>query len=422
MMSKLAGRVLLAVAVIAAVGFLLSLADPVSVIPVQVVVQAQNGKAVLPVFEVDAKFPQLPEKMLMGGVGGVAADSHGNVWAHHRPFTLEEGHGTDTGMTPGPPILEWDENGKFIRGFGGPSPTKEYQWFGRSQPFRSPYAECELCGNDRRGNGDRRPGQGEHGIFVDYKDNVWVTGNGTGDGQVLKFSNTGKFLLQIGHGGRKGPPVPGAGATMVDSNDTENVSASTTVAVYPKTNEVFVSDGYGNRRVIVFDADTGKYKRHWGAYGNKPDDKATKDRSLEGPGQPQFNTPHGITISDDGTVYVADRQNNRVQAFTIDGKFLKEGYVDRGGKVTGTTYGVALSRDPQQRFLYIADGANERVSIMDRNTLEYIGNFGRLGSNAGQFFHLHSLSTDPKGNILTGESQGYRVQKFIYKGLSNGQK
>jgi len=238
---------------------------------------------------------------------------------------------------------------------------------------------------------------------------VWVTGNGDDDGQILKFTPEGKFLLQIGKAG-----------VNVDSNSTTHVSRAAGVFVYPKTNEAFVSDGYGNRRIVVFDADTGAYKRHWGAYGNKPDDKAPNRRTATGPGPQQFNTVHGIVVSEDGILYVADRGNNRVQSFRLDGTFLKEGWVKRESQGTGTAFGVAISRDPQQRFLYVADGSNERIAILDRTTLEEIGAIGRPGRNAGEFYHLHSIATDMKGNIITGESQGYRVQKFIYKGLSSG--
>ena len=365
---------------------------------------AQGQKPVRPVFQVDATFPTMPDHTVLGGVGGVAADSHGNVWVFHRPHTLEEGNAFENGYKPAPPVLEFDETGKYIQGWGGPSATGEYQWTNRGG-LHSAYAECGSCSEERRTNGDGRPGTGEHGIYVDDKDNVWLTGNGDGDGQILKFTKNGKFLLQIGHAG-----------TKANSNDTKNVSRATTVVVFPKTNEAFVSDGYGNRRVVVFDADTGAYKRHWGAYGNKPDDKAPNGRLLNGAGSQQFNTPHGITISKDGLVYVADRANNRVQAFRPDGTFVKEGYNKRESRGTGSAFGVALSGDPQQRFLYVADGSNERIAILDRNTLELIGSIGGPGRKAGEFFHLHSLATDPKGNIITGESQGYRVQKFVYKG------
>jgi sugar lactone lactonase YvrE len=326
------------------------------------------------------------------------------VWVFHRPHTLEEGNALENGYKPAPPVLEFDETGKYIQGWGGPATNGEYQWTNRGG-LHAAYADCASCSKERRTNGDGRPGTGEHGIYVDDKDNVWVTGNGDGDGQVLKFTKNGKFLLQIGRAG-----------TKANSNDTKNVSRATTVVVYPKTNEVFVSDGYGNRRVVVFDADTGVYKRHWGAYGNKPDDNAPTTRLFTGPAPQQFNTPHGVAISNDGLVYVADRANNRVQAFKVDGTFVKEGFNRRESLGTGSAFGVALSADPQQRFLYVADGSNERVAILDRNTLELIGSIGGPGRKAGEFFHIHSLATDPKGNIITGESQGYRVQKFVYKG------
>jgi len=204
----------------------------------------------------------------------------------------------------------------------------------------------------------------------------------------------------------------------VDSNDTTHLSRPAGITVYDKTNEVFVADGYCNRRVIVFDATTGAYKRHWGAYGNKPDDKASKARAATGPGPAQFNTPHGIEVSRDGIVYVTDRANNRVQTFTLEGKFIKEGFIKRESQGTGTAFGVGLSVDPEQRFLSIADGSNERIAILDRQSLQEIGHIGGPGRKAGEFFHLHSLDVEPQGNIVTGESQGYRGQKFVFKGLS----
>ncbi len=186
-----------------------------------------------------------------------------------------------------PPILKFDAAGNLIQSWGGPK--SGYEW-----------------------------PDTEHGIFVDYKDNVWISGNGAKDTNILKFTKNGKFLLQIGHHGKS-----------AGSNDTENLNRPAGIAVYPKTNEVFVADGYGNRRVIVYDADTGAYKRHWGAYGKKPDDTASNARTFEGPGPPQFNTVHAIQISNDGLVYVGDRRNNRIQVFRPDGTFVK-------GKLCGT--------------------------------------------------------------------------------------
>src|SRR6478672_3032130 len=263
------------------------------------VAQDQKAGAVLPIFEVDSHFPTMPERLLLGGVGGATADSHGNVWVLHRPHTLEEGNATENGYTPGPPVMEFSETGQYIQGWGGPTNDGRYAWFNRGGLF-SAFAECASCTKEHRTNGDGRPGSGEHGIAVDSKDNVWLTGNGTGDGQILKFTRDGKFLLQIGKGG-----------SPVDSNAVDHLSRPAGITVYAKTNEVFVADGYGNRRVIVFDADTGTYKRHWGAYGKRPDDKAPNARISNGQPAQQFNTPHGVAISNDGLVYVADRANNR---------------------------------------------------------------------------------------------------------------
>jgi NHL repeat len=366
---------------------------------------AQNQKSIaVPIFEVDYKFPTMPGKMLLGGVGGATADSHGNVWVFHRPHTLEEGNATENGWGPAPPVVEFSPDGKYLQGWGGPSKTGEYQWFNRGG-LHSAHVECQSCTNERRTNGDGRPGSGEHGIYIDANDNVWLTGNGDGDGQILKFTKDGKFVLQIGKGG-----------VGVDSNDTTHLSRPAAVTVYK--DEVFVADGYGNRRIVVFDANSGKYKRHWGAYGKKPDDKASKAEQRSGQPSQQFNTPHGITVSNDNIVYVSDRANNRVQSFRLDGTFVKEAFVKRGSEGTGTAFGVALSGDPQQRFLYVADGSNERVAILDRASLEEIGQIGGPGRKAGEFFHIHSLGVDPQGNLITGESQGYRVQRFVYKGLS----
>src|SRR5213593_1185487 len=340
----------------------------------------------MPILQVDPYWPQFPENWIIGVGAGIATDAENNVWIVHRPGTVTEKKAC---CKPAPAVMEFSPSGKLLQSWSGVG--EGYEW-----PLE----------------------KDEHGIFVDYKNNVWIAGrgtafasvpvrNGTSENQILKFDNKGKFLLQIGRRGK------GTG-----SNDTTNLGQPADIVVYPPTNEVFVADGYGNRRVIVFDADTGAYKRHWGAYGNRPDDKASKARQATGAGPQQFNTPHGVTISNDGVVYVADRANNRIQTFTIDGTFLKEGFVKRDSEGTGTAFGVGLSADPQQRCLYVADGSNERIAILDRKTLEEIGQIGRPGRKAGEFFHLHSLDVDPQGNIVTGESQGYRVQKFIYKGLS----
>jgi len=337
----------------------------------------------VPKFEPDPSWPkQLPNNWMLGQVGGIFADSHDHIWVTSRPRTLDNNDkyaALDPPQAdcciPSPPVLEFDQAGNLIQSWGGPS--KDYEW-----------------------------PDNEHGMFVDYKDNVWIGGNGPKDTNILKFSKSGKFLLQIGHHGKTG-----------GSNDTENLNRPAGIYVYPKTNEVFVADGYGNRRVIVFDADTGAYKRHWGAYGNKPDDSVARTRVYDGPGPTQFNTVHGIRISNDGLVYVGDRVNNRIQVFTPEGKFVKEGFIERKTSTPeGTAFDVAFSADKGQQFLYVSDGSNKKVQILNRETLEVVGFFGGHGGHGpGQFYHLHSIATDSKGNVYIGESFGERALRWNLK-------
>jgi DNA-binding beta-propeller fold protein YncE len=335
------------------------------------------------VFEVDASWPKaLPNNWTFGEFSGVAVDSHDHIWINQRPRTLAEDEkyllaNPPIGdcCRPGPSIMEFDQAGNFVQGWGGTG--QGYEW-----------------------------PENEHGVYVDDRDNVWVGGNGAKDDHILKFTKTGTFILQIGRPGQsKG------------SNDPANLNRPSKMFVNAKTNELFVSDGYGNRRVVVFDATTGAYKRHWGAYGNRPDDAAPRTVVSEGPGPLQFNLVHGLWLSRDGIVYVADRINNRVQAFTTDGKFLREGFIARGSLGNGAAYDVALSADPQQRFLYVPDGTNNHIWILDRATLRVLGHFGRQGRYAGQFHHSHSIAVDSKGNIYVAETQGKRVQRFLFRGV-----
>jgi DNA-binding beta-propeller fold protein YncE len=342
---------------------------------------AQTGKR-LPNLQVDPLWPRLPETWILGASAGIATDKSDNVWIIHRPGSVTEKKAC---CKPAPVVMEFDPAGKLLQSWNGPG--EGYQW-----PLE----------ND------------EHGIYVDYKDNVWIAGrgaNGASENQILKFDNKGKFLLQIGRRG-----------TGNDSNDTARLGQPADMAVYPQTNEVFVADGYGNRRVIVFDADTGMYKRHWGAYGNKPDDAAPKTPLYQGPGDPQFNQVHHVRISNDGLVYVADRLNRRIQVFRVDGTFVKETFVRRDSRETaGTVSSLAFSGDPQQQFLYVADQTENQILIFDRQTFQELGSVGRLGRYAGQFVSPHNIATDTQGNLYVAEDLGgQRVQKFVFKGLTAG--
>jgi DNA-binding beta-propeller fold protein YncE len=343
-------------------------------------VAAQAGAR--PAFEVDPRWPALPPQWTLGQVTGVAVDASDHVWVLHRPWSLtddEKAQNPEAACcTAAPPVLEFDAGGRYLAGWGGPGGG--YEW-----------------------------PEDEHAIHVDHKRNVWITSaggprlSGGKENMILKFTSDGRFLLQIGKRGQS-----------QGSLDTTNVNNAADVYVEPSTNELFVADGYVNRRVIVFDADTGAFKRMWGAYGKPPDDAASKAVTYDGPPPAQFNLVHGIRVSTDGKAYVADRRNNRMQVFSTAGVFEREIFIERKTKLLGTAFAVAFSPDRAQRELYLADAGNGRVRIFDRTTLTETGSIGRIGRYAGQFIFLHALAVDSQGNLYTSEvGTGRRVQKFV---------
>jgi DNA-binding beta-propeller fold protein YncE len=329
----------------------------------------------IPTFAVDASWPTLPNDWVLGQVASVTVDGRDHVWVLHRPRTVEEGEEANAA----PPVLEFDADGAFINAWGGP--TTDFDW----------------------------PGN-EHGIHADHQGHIWVGGNGgdpESDDMLLKLTNTGELLLQIGGRGVSG-----------GNTDTDNLRRPAESFVYGQTNEVFVADGYGNRRVIVLDADTGAFKRMWGAFGNEPMDAPPDTSADDEQGPPQFATVHGIEVADDGLVYVADRNNSRLQVFTLDGTYSTQGFVNRDADSASTVAGVAFSPDPQQQFLYIADQGNSLVHILDRQTLEVLDSFGSNGEAPGAFQALHHIASDSQGNIYTAEAQrGRRAQKFTFTGM-----
>ena len=352
----------------------------------------QANQQKVPLFEPDPLWSQaLPNKWVTGQVGGLAVDSHDNLWVFHRPATIPEGEkGASLNppqsecCIPAPSVLEFDSNGKFLQAWGGPG--QGYEWF-----------------------------SSEHGIFVDDKDNVWLSGSAKEDNHILKFTNKGKFLMQIGHAGKNR-----------GSNDTENLGGPASLFLYRKTNELFVADGYFNKRVIVFDADTGAYKRHWGAYGKKPDDSLkfpARAQLIQGPSPEGFNNPvHSVLVTNDDLVYVADRSNNRFQVFRPDGTFIKEVFVSRNTlQNEGTVHTFAVSPDKEQKFLYIVDGSNKAIRVLDRKTLETVYSVGgHAGHNAREFFHIHSFAVDSKGNLFLGEvNNGQRYYRYAFKGMGS---
>ncbi len=374
-----------------------------------------------PMFEVDPLWPKpLPNHWILGNTIGVSVDGQDHVWIIHRGGSLEMKEVYATTNPPGasccvpaPPVLEFDQGGNLLHHWGGDGPG--YEW-----------------------------PESNHGITIDYKGNVWIGGNGVGtppggapaaarggrgaprgaapdegpappptigythDSMIMKFTQDGKFLMQIGKvGASKG------------SNDVENLRRPAKIFVDKNTNEVYVADGYGNHRVIVFDADTGKYKRHWGAYGHKPEDTNLGTYNPDAPPAQQFRNPvHCAELSNEGLVYVCDRVNDRIQVFKKDGTFVKEVFIAKRTLGDGSVWDIAFSKDPQQKYLYLVDGANEKIYIMLRDSLEILTSFGDGGRQPGQFYAVHSITTDSKGNIYTTETyRGQRVQRFLYKGL-----
>jgi DNA-binding beta-propeller fold protein YncE len=379
-----------------------------------------------PRFEVDPLWPKpLPNKWILGQTIGVSVDAQDHVWIIHRAGSLEPGevHATTTPPTaqccaPAPPVLEFDAAGDLIGHWGGPG--EGYDW-----------------------------PDSNHGITVDYDGNVWIGGNGRGpapgagqargtaarggraapvagqnreqdesqtagtqsfnDNMVLKFTQQGRFLMQIGKP-----------RTSKGSNDVENLRLPAKTFLDKQTNELYVADGYGNHRVIVFDAATGKYKRHWGAYGHKPDDVDLGRYDPKAPPAQQFRNPvHCADLSVDRLLYVCDRVNDRLQVFKPDGTFVKEAFFNKETLGSGSAWDIAFSRDPQQKYLYLADGEDDKVLVILRDTLEVLTAFGEGGRQPGEFYGVHSIATDSKGNIYTTETyRGQRVQKFTYKGLA----
>ena len=342
----------------------------------------------VPRFEVDPTWPKLPAKWVWGQVSSVSVDERDHAWILQRPGTIR----TDQKGRAAPPVMEFDAAGNFVQGWGGPGAG--YDW-------------PEI----------------EHGIYVDPRGFVWIGGNGKTDHHLLKFTRDGKFVMQIGKkGASKG------------NTDTENVNQAADTFYHAKTNELFVADGYGNRRLIVFDADTGAFKRMWGAFGNAPADKVppkpkvpeeSRIPAMEetGNGPDQFVPPvHAARVSNDDLVYVSDRGGKRVQVFTLDGKFLSQTFVDRwceaphcgNGQTVAST---AFSHDREQRYLYVASRSPARIWVYDRKTMQPLDSFGRLGIAPGEFYVLHHMNTDSKGNLYTTEVQdGKRAQKFVFKG------
>jgi len=354
-------------------------------------VAADQQTVEVPLFEVDPLWPKpLPNHWILGMAIGVGIDSRDHVYIVHRGLSslnarTEAGAATDppTGecCLPAPPVLEFDPAGNLMNSWGG------------------------------EGDGYTWP-TSNHGIALDHMDNVWIGGNGQGDSHVVKFARDGRFLLEIG--------VPGQ---EPNSNAMDHFGRVAKISFDSEANEAYFADGYANRRVAVIDMNDGSIKRYWGAYGNRPDDTNIGPYDPDAPLPQQFRTPvHCAEPAHDGLVYVCDRPNNRIQVFNEDGTFVKERQIAPRTLGDGSIWDIAFSRDPEQRFMYVADGKNMKIYVLDRQSLDILTSFGDGGRQPGQFFAVHSIATDSEGNIYTTETyEGKRVQKFVYRGIGRVQ-
>lgn len=350
--------------------------------------RARAANVNAPRFEVDPQWPKpLPNHWVLGNVIGVGVDDRDHVFIVHRndtfDSTAEIGAASKLSecCVPAPPVLEFDPEGNVVASWGGQPADNKYVW-----PASN------------------------HGVAIDNRGNVWIGGNGAGDSHILKFTHDGKFLQQIG--------IPGQ---PTNSLDTTHFGRVAKISFDIKANEAFVADGYANHRVAVLDMNTGRIKRYWGAYGNVPSDSNYGPYDPDKPLIPQFRTPvHCAEPSVDGLVYVCDRPNDRIQVFEKSGKFVKEKQIKPQTKGDGSVWDIAFSKDLQQKYIYLADGKNERIYVMDRQSLEIITEFGDGGRQPGMWFAVHSIATDSKGNIYTTETyEGKRIQKFLYKGIGS---
>ena len=365
-----------------------------------------------PNYQVEVLWPKpLPNHWILGSVTGVAVDAQDHIWVLHTASSATPNTELGTGTTPptaeycctaAPPVLEFDAAGNLLSHWGGRGAG--YDW-------------------------PQTPG----GIAVDPKGNVWIAAAGwpepagrggrggrggaaaaaatptppppppSHDAHILKFSRDGKFLQQIGK-----PGTTDGNASKTSFNRPANIE------IDAAANELYVADGYGNRRVVVLDATTGAYKRHWGAYGAVPEDTSPAAYDPAAPAAKQFRAVTCVSIARDGTVYVCDRSSNRIQTFKKDGTFIKEAVVAKETLANGSVWDIAFSSDPQQRYLFVADGQSHRILVLQRDTLAQLGSIGVGGRIPGRFNAPGTVAVDSRGNIYTGETfQGQRVQKFV---------
>ena len=350
---------------------------------------AASNDVMAPTFLVDPLWPKpLPNHWITGNTIGVDVDDRDHIFTVHRNTENMFGGRTEIGLalgvaeccTPAPPILEYDIEGNLINAWGGPVEGAPYQW-----------------------------PESNHGIEVAANGDVWIGGNGGPDSHVLVFTRDGEYIRTVG--------VPGE---EFDSNSTTAFGRVAEIAIDEDAGEAYFADGYVNKRVAVVDVATGAFKRYWGAYGSTDIDDDADDTYTPGqPGPDVFRGPvHCAEPSNDGLIYVCDRGADRVQIFRPDGTFVSEHIYYPATLAQGSTWDIAFSPDEDQEFIYLADGQNFKISIIDRASMEVLYTFGDGGRQPGLFYAPHSIATDSEGNIYTTETyEGKRVQKFLYQGM-----
>jgi hypothetical protein len=338
---------------------------------------ALPARAEGPEFTVAPSWPKpLPNNWILGQVAGIAVDAQDHVWIIQRPGSLtddEKGAALTPPRSkccvPAPPVIVFDSDGNVLKSWGGKGAG--YDW-----------------------------PSNEHGIRIDTAGNAWIGGNGMTDGMALKFTGDGKFLMQLGKA-----------ATLTGSTDTTQLGRPADFAIDPRTGDLFIADGYFNHRVIVFDANTGAFKRQWGAYGKPPGDQMLPNYN---PTSPQFANPvHCVKLANDGLVYVCDRSNNRLQVFRTDGTFVREFAYETKSQGSGSVWDLALWPDRNQTYLVMVDGTNNEMRVIRRGDGVVVGTYGRPGRPAGAFHWVHNIAIDGRGNVYTTEvDTGKRVQKW----------
>jgi hypothetical protein len=348
-------------------------------------VKAAEPARPVPVFELDPEWPQIPENFRAPFVSGVVIDEEDNAWLITRMHRSEP----DGDKIDGPAVMIFDPEGNYLRGFGGPG--EGYEW---------PHSE--------------------HNAHLDHNGFFWISGDACSgregepdDDQVLKFTREGEFVLQIGR----------SNAGTGDA-DLENFKRPSNVQVNPLTNELFVADGYGNHRIVVRDAESGAFRRMWGAFGNPPGFTGTEEcfpgeaESFAGVGSMHFSIPHVLLLSRDGLLYVADRNNRRIQIFTPEGQFVRQ-LVRYDAPFARN---LAFSPDPEQTYLYT--GYGDGIAMFERRTLEFIGMIEVHGVETGPG---HQISMDSKGNLyVTGGVMGTLPERptagrLLFQGMSDAQ-